>query len=156
VVNFWVAAGAVILLGLTGYAGYLLWQVRVQQRQQQAKLAELEAFVTDERGKRVNSIRILAQGILDDQLSHTEAAIRITALLDILGQGQVAREQHVALFKLADETLHIPRLADWQNLDRKTQRRYDKERLAAEAKYRDFVVASAQALVKFEISDVVK
>lgn len=152
--SFWVIAAALVLVALTGYAGYLLVLVRKQQASQQAKLAELESFVELEREKRINSVRILAQGILDDQLSHTEAAIRITALLDILGQGQVARQEHVALFKLADETLHIPRLADWQSLDKKSQRRYDKERLAAEAKYRDFVMASAKTLVKFELSDV--
>lgn len=146
-----VVLSVVILLGLGGYALYLVLQVSKQQRDQAAKLAELEVFVQDQKDKRIQSIRILAQGVLDDQLTHTEAAVRITALLDVLGQGSVAREQHAALYKLTDETLHIPRLADWQALSKADQKRLEKDRLTSEAKYKDFVLASAASLVKFSI-----
>lgn len=149
--KLFVVLAVLIVVALAGYAGYLLLQVRRQTQQQQARLAELEAVMDQEKVKRVNSIRILAQGILKDELTYTEAAIRITALLDILGEGKSARDQHVALYKLADETLHIPRLADWQALDKKTKRKYDKERLASEAKYREFIQASARQLVSFEL-----
>ncbi len=150
--NIYVVVAAVILLGLTGYAVYLLWQVRRQTQHQQARLAELEQVMSEQKVKRVNSIRILAQGVLNEELTPTEAAIRITALLDILGEGGRAREQHVALYKLADETLHIPRMEDWRALDKQAKRRYDKERLASEAKYQEFILDSAKRLAKFELS----
>ncbi|UTA46357.1 DUF2489 domain-containing protein [Simiduia sp. 21SJ11W-1] len=151
-----VVLAVAIVLGLAGYAAYLALQVRRQNQDQQARLAELEGVMEDEKTKRINSIRILAQGVLKDELSYTEAAIRITALLDILGEGKAARETHVALYKLADETLHIPRLADWRALDKKTKRRYDKERAASEAKYREFIQDSAKQLVSFSLSDAAK
>ncbi|MDN3639711.1 DUF2489 domain-containing protein [Simiduia curdlanivorans] len=146
----------VIVLGLAAYAAYLLLQVKKQQREQGEKLAELDAFVLDQKEKRVASIRILAQGVLDDQLSHTEAAVRITALLDVLGQGAPARQEHAALYKLTDETLHIPRMADWQALSKADQKRLEKDRLNSEAKYKDFVLASAKTLVSYQINGDVK
>lgn len=151
-----IISAAVIVGALASYAIYLLLQVKKQQREQGEKLAELDAFVLDQKEKRVTSIRILAQGVLDDQLSHTEAAVRITALLDVLGQGVVAREEHAALYKLTDETLHIPRMADWQALSKADQKRLEKDRLNSEAKYRDFVMASAKVLVGYQLSDDAK
>ncbi|BFM11603.1 hypothetical protein R50072_17560 [Simiduia litorea] len=145
-----------IVLTLAGYAAYLLLQVKKQQREQGEKLAELDAFVLDQKEKRVASIRILAQGVLDDQLSHTEAAVRITALLDVLGQGASARKEHAALYKLTDETLHIPRMADWQALSKADQKRLEKDRLSSEAKYKDFILASAQTLISYQVSGDVK
>lgn len=139
-----------VILALAGYAGWLNWQLYQRRKLGEQRLAELATLMGEERQKRVSSIRILAQGILDDQLSATEAAIRITALLDKLGEGSNGRQQHASLYKLADETLHIPRLEDWQALTRKEQRRYEKERLQAEAKYRDFIEASARILVTFD------
>lgn len=143
-------ATAVILV-LAGYAGWLCWQLYQRRKLGEQRLAELASLVGEERQKRISSIRILAQGLLDDQLSATEAAIRITALLDKLGQGASARELHGSLYKLADETLHIPRLEAWQALSGKERRRYDRERLQSEAKYRDFIQASARILVAYEI-----
>ncbi|AFU97957.1 DUF2489 domain-containing protein [Simiduia agarivorans] len=145
----WVIVGAGIVLGLGVYAVYLLLAVRTQQQRQQEKLAEFEALMTDERAKRISSIRILAQGVVDDQLTLTEAAIRITALMDVLGYGSQGRQQFAGLYQLADETLHIPRLQAWKDLAAKDRRRYEAERLQSEEKYRDFVVASARELVQF-------
>lgn len=149
----WITLAVIIVLALSAYAIYLLLAVRRQQQHHHEKLAEFEALMTDERAKRISSIRILAQGVVDDQLTLTEAAIRITALLDVLGHGQQARQQHAGLYHLADETLHIPRLQAWQALPLKERRRYEAERLQSEDKYRDFVVASAQTLVVFSPDD---
>lgn len=145
----WIIVGVSIVLALSAYAVYLLLAVRTQQKHQQEKLAEYEALITDERAKRISSIRILAQGVVDDQLTLTEAAIRITALMDVLGHGQQGRQQFAGLYQLADETLHIPRLQAWKDLPLKDRRRYEAERLQSEEKYRDFVVASARELVQF-------
>lgn len=156
IINVLWGLAILIVLSLAFYAGYLLLKVRRQQDMQGLKLAELESFLGQEKARRVLSIRLLARGVLDQQLSLTEAAIRITALLDILGQGQSARSEHAALYKLADETLHIPRLKDWQALSRPEKKRLEKDRLSSEAKYKDFIFSSAKELAQFEFNDAVK
>lgn len=151
-IDIMIGAAVLLLLLLAAYATYLVVQVRRRESSNEQRLAELDLWVGEQQEKRINSIRILAQAVLEGQITSTEAAIRIAALLDILGQGEVARQNYPAIYHLADETQHIPRLEAWSALTRKERKQYTFAREASEVKYKEFVMQCAEKLRNFDVS----
>ena len=137
----------VIILALAGYAWVLTRKVQEQEANRAAVQAELEQQNQRQRGQRNTSIQLIAQGVLADQLSLTEAAIRISAVLDSIGISEVEREEFVAFYHLADATRHIPILAEWQKLKTKQRLGFDRQRQQLEADHKEFVLDAAQRIL---------
>lgn len=133
----------IIIAVLTGIAGVLLYKVKQKNIHQRAQLAEKEAAIKVERDKVNNSIQILAQAVGRDELTLTEASIRISFLLDSLGVGEDVREEFSAFYQLMEQTRHIPILENWKNLSHKEQKDFDLQRLKSEESFRDFVQDAA-------------
>lgn len=133
----------IIIAVLTGIAGVLLYKVKQKNIHQRAQLAEKEAAIKVERDKVNNSIQILAQAVGRDELTLTEASIRISFLLDSLGVGEDVREEFSAFYQLMEQTRHIPILENWKNLSQKEQKDFDLQRLKSEESFRDFVQDAA-------------
>jgi hypothetical protein len=129
----------IIIAVLTGIAGVLLYKVKQKNIHQRAQLAEKEAAIKVERDKVNNSIQILAQAVGRDELTLTEASIRISFLLDSLGVSEGVREEFSAFYQLMEQTRHIPILENWKNLSHKEQKDFDLQRLKSEESFRDFV-----------------
>lgn len=122
---------------------YRLYRLRQKQALEQTEQAERER----EQRERVNtSIRILAQALQREELTLTEASIRISMLLDSLGVGDEVRTEFSAFYQLRERTAHIPILAAWQDLDRKQQQKFERERLHHETTYGDFVLDAANRI----------
>ncbi len=141
------SVGIIIVLGLSVIAGYYLWQLKLQQKKLAEVEAEQEKTLQDQRKRLNNSIQRLAQGVLGEQLTKTEAAIRIRVLLDGLGVDNETRKQYSAFYILAAKTDHIPILAEWKKLPSNDKKKYDKERLNLEKEYGDFVLDAAQKIL---------
>ena len=133
----------IIIAVLTGIAGVLLYKVKQKNIHQRAQLAEKEAAIKVERDKVNNSIQILAQAVGRDELTLTEASIRISFLLDSLGVSEGVREEFSAFYQLMEQTRHIPILENWKNLSHKEQKDFDLQRLKSEESFRDFVQDAA-------------
>lgn len=118
---------------------------RIEQEQLQKQQAQHEQYLD-------NSIRILSQGIIDKQLSLTEGAIRISVLLDNLKVGDTVKQEFRVFYQLAEATAHIPILDAWKKLPAKKRYQLDKERLAAEDKFGDFVIDAAKRLKNYSFS----
>lgn len=139
--------GLVVIVVLSVIAFRL--QAQVKQAEEK-KLAQQQAYdkqVQDKRDSMNRSIQILAQGLVEGQLSKTEAAIRIGALLEFLDVSDAVKEEYSAFFQLAEATAHIPILEKWKALSAKEKLRYDKERDSLEEKFGDFVVDSAKRVI---------
>lgn len=142
----WLVLATLVLIVLAVTAGYYLWQVRkLQQRQQQQREA-LQEEGAKQRQRINNSIQILAQGILDDQLTLTEASIRIRVLLDSLSVTDDVRDNYKAFYLLADATDHIPILDQWKALSTKKKLQLTKEREKLETDHREFVEDAARRI----------
>ena len=141
----WIIAG-LILLSLAVVAAYFQYRVYQLERQKKAQQQVLEQQKNEHRQYLKNSIRVLAQGIVDDQLSLTEGAIRISVLLDNLGISTEQREQYSVFFQLAEATAHIPILNAWKQLSKKEKRAFELERLGIEEKFNTFMVDAASRL----------
>jgi hypothetical protein len=136
----------VIVIALAVVAGVLQYKLYRKNREQR-DLREAQNQEGLEQRKRVNrSIQIIAQSVDSDDLTLTEASIRISVLLDSLSVEDGVREEFSAFYQLADATGHIPILDAWKALSRQQQRDFDRQREQAEERFRDFVIDAARRI----------
>ena len=135
--------GLIIVSILAASAGVLLYKVHQKNQVQRALLAEKEQAIKEQRANINRSIQILAQASQSEDLTLTEACIRISVLLDSLGVDDGVREEFSAFYQLRSLTEHIPILDGWKKLSRKEQMQFDLQRMKHEASYRDFVLDAA-------------
>lgn len=140
-----VTATAVVAL-LAAIAGYYVYQLRRLRQQQKRQLEALQEHGEEQRKRVNNSIRVIAIAAQNDELSLTEASIRLSVLLDSLGVEDSVRDEFSVFFQLRDATSHIPILDAWKQLTPRQQMTYDKERLEKEAQFREFVLDAAQRI----------
>lgn len=142
---FYTFAGAVIAV-LSVIAAYYLWLLFKQKQQIKAFNDQQALEQVHKRHKVNNSIQVLAKGVLQGQLSLTEASIRISTLLDSLSVSEETRKDYIAFYRLAEQTSHIPILAAWKKLSRKEQFKYDLERQELEHQLADDVLLAAKKI----------
>jgi hypothetical protein len=138
--------GLLIVLLLVGIAIYYLRKVKKMQATKEQQLKHLDELKKDHNNYLNKSVQVLAQGLIDDQLTLTEGAIRISVLLDNLKIDDEVRNDYSAIFKLAEATAHIPILDAWGKLSKNEKKQFDKARLGIEDQYKDFVVDAARRL----------
>ena len=137
------AVGLVIVACLSVYAFYLQRKVWARAAERKIQDDALAQEGKDQRRRINQSIQIIAQGALEDQLSLTEASIRIKVLLDSLGLESRVTQEYEAFYALALATDHIPILAQWKALDKKQQRAFEKQRMALEVEHKAAVIEAA-------------
>lgn len=142
--------GALIVLALAVVAGHLVYKVHVHKKDCAVKLQAQEDAnqkAQAERREWVNkSIQILAQAVHKDELTLTEASIRISGLLDSLDVDSGIKTEFSAFYQLREKTSHIPYLEAWQNLSDAEQKKFDLDRLRQEATFNDFVMDAAKRI----------
>ncbi len=142
--------GAVIILVLAIIAGRLVFKVVQLNKKRAKQLADIEAASqaaqAQARSHNNKSIQILAQALHKDELTLTEASLRIAFLLDQLEVNDAVKEEFSAFYQLRERTNHIPILQEWQALTDKEQRVFDKERLQHENTYFEFVMDAAKRI----------
>lgn len=136
-----------IILVLAVFAAYYIYQVRQLRKEQKSKLEELKKQGEEQRERINRSIQIIAQGIIDDQLTLTEGAIRIKVLLDGLAVDAEVQESYAAFYHLAAATDHIPILESWKSLPTKKKLEFDSQRTKLESDHREFVIDAAQRIL---------
>mgnify|MGYP002712336985 CR=1 FL=1 len=142
--------GAAIILVLGIVAGYLVYKVYLKNQVNAKRLKVLdEANEKAQREQREwlnKSIQILAHAVHNDELTLTEASIRISGLLDSLDVNADVKTEFSAFYQLRDKTSHIPYLEAWQQLSSAEQNKFDLERLRHEASFNDFVMDAAKRI----------
>lgn len=145
-----VIIGSLIIVVLAVIAARLVYRVYRQQKMQKEKLRLLEEANQNARHEQREwlnkSIQILAQAVQNDELTLTEASIRISGLLDSLDVQAGVREEFSAFYQLREKTSHIPYLDAWKQLSRAEQNQFDIERLRHEAAFNDFVMDAAKRI----------
>ncbi|MEO0443294.1 MAG: DUF2489 domain-containing protein [Pseudomonadota bacterium] len=138
--------GIIIVIALAAIAWNLQTKVRAMEEKKRRGLQALETQKQEHQQYLNNSIQVLAQGLIDEQLSMTEGAIRISVLMGNLDITDEDKQEFNAFFQLADATAHIPILDAWNRLPKKEKLQFDKERDATEYKFKDFVLDAAQRI----------
>ncbi len=142
--------GVLIVLVLALIAGRLVYKVYLQKKDHALKLqaqeAENQKAQIEQRQWINKSIQILAQAVHKDELTLTEASIRISGLLDSLDVQADIKTEFSAFYQLREKTSHIPYLEAWQHLSNAEQKKFDLERLRYEATFNDFVMDAAKRI----------
>jgi hypothetical protein len=143
---------SVLLVALAAYALFLWQKLRARQAEidsaKEQLTAELQAKNLDAR----QSIQIIAQALLQKDLTDTEAAMRIAFLSQQVTASESELEQFSVFQQLAEATAYIPILDDWAMLEKSEKRRLNQERTTIEAKYSEFIQASAKQLINIKLS----
>lgn len=150
-IGFYLALiGGAIILVLAVIACRLLLKLRAQNKNRAGALKALEeANQKAQEDQRIwlnKSIQILAHALGKENLSLTEASIRISGLMDALNVANEIKTEFSAFYQLREKTKHIPYLDAWQALSDAEQRKFDLERLQYEASYQDFVMDAAKRI----------
>ncbi|WP_052481091.1 DUF2489 domain-containing protein [Gilvimarinus agarilyticus] len=138
--------GVAIIAALCVVAGYYLWQLLRLRQAQRAQLDKLAAESKAQRERVNTSIQVIAASVGREDLTLTEASIRISVLLDSLGVTDEVREEYSAFYQLRDATAHIPILEQWNKLPLAERRKFEKERLKHEQTYSAFILAAAERI----------
>ena len=136
---------AVILL-LSVYAIWLCKKLWKLKRDEVIDNNKEKLRVENKKIEAQESIHILVSCLLQDQVSLTEAAIRISGLAKALKPSEVEQQFYIAFDNLAMATSHIPILEAWGKLSAKEQKRFNEERGIIEGEYKDKVLDAAKRL----------
>ncbi|MBQ0719484.1 MAG: DUF2489 domain-containing protein [Gammaproteobacteria bacterium] len=137
----------VIVVALASYALHLHRKLqRVDVEREKAKLA-FEQQLKDKTAETSKSITILARALVAEELSVTEACLRISWLLTQINPDARESEAYSVFFQVADATAHIPILDAWKSLSREQRKAFDRERLETEKAFGDFVLDAAKKLL---------
>lgn len=135
--------GAVIVLALAGYAGWLWWRLLSQKRIRNAHnanvLAETEADLS-------HSIAVIADGLLTGELNLSEGAIRLKVLLDHWYSPASGQDDYPAIYSLFLSTSNMPRGDERKTRSSAEIQRLDREREMLEVAARDDVLDEAARL----------
>lgn|SRR5690554_275333 len=140
---YWLLGGIGIIVILATIAAYYLWQLYRLKRLNAARWDELQAASLEQRQRINNSIQILAGAIGKDEITLTEASIRICGLLDSLQVPETTVKEYKAFYHLRAATDHIPFLDKWRALSRQAQFNFDQERQKIEREHRAMVEDAA-------------
>ena len=146
-----VLAGFVIVL-LSVVALYYVMKLNQHKANVQSVLDEQEKAMLAKQQENHKSIVFLANALLQDQLSLTEAGMRIHWLSKSIDMSEAQRDMALIFAKVAEATQHIPILEEWKKLTRKQQFQFDKQRITIEKEYSDFALDSAKKIIESNFS----
>jgi len=146
-----VLAGFVIVL-LSVVALYYVMKLNQHKANVQSVLDEQEKAMLAKQQENHKSIVFLANALLQDQLSLTEAGMRIHWLSKSIDMSETQRDMALIFAKIAEATQHIPILEEWKKLTRKQQFQFDKQRITIEKEYSDFALDSAKKIIESNFS----
>lgn len=158
--NLWMIIALLLIAALAAYAGYLHWLLWQKKRREAHPTgpasisggtpSDSAALVEPQPQQRLvvaeKAIYLLAEGLLDDKLTHTEGCIRIVSMSAGLPDYQQFQVEYGVFFKVAEATAHIPILDSWRALSIAEKTAFDRERQVIEERYETAVKEAAQRL----------
>jgi len=150
--------GALIIVGLATYAGYLLaklyYQTKAQQEEKQALLAQQTAQVNEHNQTLERDIRVIASATLSEQCELTECVMRIAVLstrFATVGEPLPNfTQQYAAIYGLYDKVKHYPTHQKYAELEKQKRMKLRVERMQLESEWHDRVIADLEKLLATE------
>lgn len=147
-----VVIAVAIVLGLAGYAGWLLWKLRQQRQVLQRREDEFQRKKQEHEDYLIDSIQIIAQNLVSDDLNLSEGSIRLKFLLDGLGLPDEERAAFNALDELYEKVRDFDTHEARKQLSPRERNAQDRAREAHEAVHREPVMAAARTLAVYEFT----
>ena len=112
-----------------------------RKRQQKA-----ESFRRERRDSMIESIRVLAMAVEEDQIEYSEACLRIKGLLDHVAPELLEQSPFRVFQEVHDQIQHMPTHRARQETDARFVDKMDRERLAVEEEHADAIRRAATAI----------
>ena len=147
------AIALIVILGLAFYAGFLISKIKIQ-----SKRNEQQKAVQQEKKQRRNdnicdSIRVIALATSQKQCNVSEAAIRLTVLLEtlMLETAIDVDKEYPALSELFHKVKTMPTHEKRKDVPTKELKKLDQQRLAFEIELEEKIIAEASLLINFSV-----
>ena len=138
--------GGIITIALFLYAFILAFKLKDRQNKR-SQPVEFEPKSQSQLDAQ-QSVRVIAQALLQNDLTATEAAMRIGFLAQQFSPSEQQAQSIQSFRDLAMETSHLPILEAWKSLPSKDKTRLEKERLDIENKHAEAIAIAASELAK--------
>jgi hypothetical protein len=136
--------GGVVTAILSIYAVVLAFRLKDRAKRRSQPMQSKSQSQLDAQ----QSIRVIAQALLQKDLSSTEAAMRIGFLAQQFQPTDQQAQSIQAFQKLAMATSHLPILNDWKALSSAEKSRLEKQRQTIEESHAQAIQVAATALAK--------
>lgn len=134
------ALGGAIILGLAGYAAWLLLRLQRQTKRQKAAMISANAAMVDAIAQRnlkiIESVDVIARATLQEQCDLSEAAIRLYMIMSQLDGDKciVFSTRFPALYELYEVVKDMPRGDARKSIQKQERMRFDMIRMKAQAR----------------------
>jgi hypothetical protein len=147
------AVSVVIILGLAFYAGILISRIKMHSEQNEQRQKQLQAEQQQRNAKICESIRIIARATVQKQCNLSEAAIRLTILLETLLVDKAIdiESEYPALSELFAKVKNMPTHELRKKVAIKELKELDKQRLLFETELEERIIKEASQLVNFSV-----
>lgn len=158
-VSILLGLAAVIIITLAIYASRLLWRLKQQTREahkREQQRSENQDAMRQKQQEQIiyvnESLRIIAQSLLSDQIEVCEASVRICGLLPFIS----VNEEHAAalsVFHKVNQCIaHIPQKEAFNALDKKQRKAYRKEIESLENEHKPHAKTAAKTLLLISLA----
>lgn len=150
-------AAVVIILGLAFYAGILINRIKMQKQQalqaEQAREQNKQQKIQERNDNIVESIRFIAKATMQKQCNVSEAAIRLTVLLETLQLKETIdiAGTYPALTAMFEKVKDMPTHEERKTHPIKEIKLMDIKREVFEAEMEDEIIKETYLLAKFTI-----
>ena len=138
-----ISIGLVVIIGLSVFIYTKLRELKVLKAQQVKK----EAEQAEKRRYLVDSIKVIATTMLEDQVELSEGCIRIKVLIDHLDASLHEQESFKIFEQMYRETEHMPTHQARKNTDKNFIHKLDQQRFALEKKHNERIRKAAKELL---------
>ncbi|WP_417516080.1 DUF2489 domain-containing protein [Marinobacter sp.] len=137
-----IIAGAIVIIVLLGFIRRQTVVLSENRRRQQKS----EAFQTKRRKDMIDSIRVIAMAIEEDQIEYSEACLRIKGLLDHVAPQLMEKPPFRVFMEVFDQLRHMPTHQARQDTETRFVEKMDKERFEVEKRHADEIRRAATAI----------
>ncbi|BES69692.1 hypothetical protein RE428_07100 [Marinobacter nanhaiticus D15-8W] len=134
--------------------GRFIWQRSRLLQQQSRQQARNLAFQNERREQMIQSIRVLAMSIEQDQVEYSEACLRIKGLLDHLAPDLLSQSPYRIFQEMHDALQHMPTHQARQDTASRFIDKMDAQRFELERKHADAIRRAATAIRYHTFPDI--
>lgn len=137
-----IIAGVIAIVVLLGFIRRQMVVLSEGRRRQK----KAEVFQAKRRQNMVDSIRVIARAIEEEQVEYSEGCLRIKGLLDHVAPELMEKPPFQVFMEVYEQLRHMPTHQARQDTEARFVEKMDKERFAVERKHSDEIRRAATAI----------
>lgn len=137
-----IIAGAIAIIALLGF----IRRKKVALSENRKRQDKAEAFQAKRRQNMIDSIRVIAVAVEENQIEYSEACLRIKGLLDHIAPQLMEKPPFRVFLEVYEQLRHMPTHQARQDTEARFVDKMDKERFEVEERHADEIRRAATAI----------